>query len=858
MPHPRTGVGVSDFRARRMANPKYPSLSRKRLLLAATAVAFLALDVSMASAQVAEVVVTARKREENVQNIPVAVTTISGKQVEQFNLTSVEDVAQATPQLLIARGSSGSGADITMRGIGASDENIGIEQSVAVNVDGVYYGQGRAIDEGIFDVGGVQVLKGPQALFFGKNATAGAIAIQTNDPADHYEASLTAGYEFTAEEPYVEGVASGPLSNTFGLRLAFRLSDQNSGYLKQTASAGDYTTYDVATGHVNINPTGIPPNYLGGDKDSLARLTAKWTPTSNLTVTAKGTFDQHHSNNNADNTVNVYCPLGYPQSEVGLTVRSSCGHTFSAPQTALPIVIAKVPGSLFSPGGGQDFEHYQDGNLYLKINYVAPNYTLTSTNAFQHLFNDWADDQNFTAAPSVYGAEHFTWDQFSTEERFNTALSFPINFAGGLYFQTTSLHFNQDVDFAEAQNSAASPANEYVAYSKLSATTGHTYAVFGQAIWDIVKGVEITGGARYTHELKDSYFLQPYVNPTLTGLFVPYDPANPATAIGAHQTFNNVSPEVTLTWKPREDLTLYAAYKTGYKSGGFSNSAILSTLTYPSDLEFKPETSKGFEVGVKSILFDHQLRLNADIFDFLYSNLQVDFFNTPTFNYVTLNAASARTYGVEMEAEYAPKAIQGLVLHFDGAYDNSHYGQFEAPCSPAGLTYEQGCNVLRVVNPNGSYAFSPACGTTAALCDFMNVDGRPTALSPKWTAVVGEDYSRDIGSGLKLGLAVNVRISSGYVANPFPSGVAEQIDHQDAYGTLDAVISLGSLDKHWQLSVIGRNLTNTFIETSTAGLPLSGGTTGCRVSSCGPQVVSDQAATVDNPRTIALQLKYRY
>ncbi len=824
------------------------------------AAAIVAIDAPAVRGQVAEVVVTARKREENVQNIPVAVTAVSGRQIQQYHLTTVEDVALKTPQLIISRGSSGSGADITLRGIGSSLENIGIEQSVSVNVDGVYYGQGRAIDEGLFDVGGVQVLKGPQALFYGKNATAGALAIITNDPGKAPEASLTVGYEFTAEEPYVEGFVSGPVGDRFGLRLAFRAGQQYSGYLRQTAPAGVYHTFDVATGHLNSSPTFTPPDYLGGAENELVRLTAKWEPTDRLTVTLKGTFDQHHTNNNADNTVNLYCPLGYPQSEGGLAVRTRCGPFFEAPQPALPLAIAAVPGSLESLGHGQNFEHYQDANGVLRINYAAPWITLTSTTGAQHLINDWADNQNFTAAPSVYAGEHFVWDQFSSEERFNTSFRFPVNFAGGVYFQTTNLTFAQDVDFAGAQNTAAPPLFEYVAYNKSSRTVGHTYAVFGQAIWDILPNLQATGGARYTHELKSSFFRQPYVNPTLSFLFVQYDPANPATQVDGHQVFDNVSPEATLTWKPTRDITLYGAYKTGYKSGGFSNSAILSTQTQPGDLRFKPETATGFEFGVKTILFDHQLRLNADVFDFDYKNLQVDFFNTPTFNYITLNAASARTWGVEYQLEYAPKALAGFVLRIDGAYDNSHYDRFEAPCSPAGLTYEQGCNALRVPAADGSYTFSPVCGDGApvANCNFMNVDGRPTALAPKWTAVVGADYSHAVGPGLELSLGADVRVSSDYIANPFPSGVAARIDRQEAYGMVDAAVSLGSPGGHWTVSLIGRNLTDAFVATGTAGLPLSGGATGCKVAVCGAQLVSDQAALVQNPRTVAVQLNVKY
>ena len=825
------------------------------------AIAVVAFGAPVTFAQVAEVVVTARKREENVQNIPVAVTSVSGKQIEQFNITSIEDVAQATPQLIIARGSSGSGADISLRGIGTPTENIGIEQSVSVNIDGVYYGQGRVIDEGTFDVSGIQVLKGPQALFYGKNATAGALAITTKDPGSNYEAGLTAGYEFNAEEPYIEGYVSGPVTSTLGLRLAARWSDQHSGYIANTALQDTYHTFDIHTGTPNSGPTATPPSYLGGDKDLLLRLTAKWQPISNLTVTLKGTYDQHRSNNNVDNTVVVYCPLGYPQSEKGLPVQTQCGRHFSSPEPALPLAIANVPGSLESLAGGQDFERYQDTNVSLKINYTGANYTLTSTSGFQHMFNDWADNQNFTLAPSVYAGEHFVWNQFSTEERGVTSFNFPVNFAGGFYFQTTHLQFAQDVDFLGAENSGAPlPTDRYVAYNKSSATTGHTYAVFGQAIWDIVKNVELTGGARFTHEIKSSYFLQPYVWAPVSFLFVQYDPNNPKSAVGAHQVFNNWSPEVTLTWKPVPNLTLYGAYKTGYKSGGFSDSAILSTQTLTSDFQFRPETAKGFEIGEKAILFDHQLRLNVDAFDYQYSNLQVDFFNTPTFNYVTLNAATARTYGVEYEAEFAPKSIPGLTLHLDGAYNNSHYVKFEAPCSPAGLTYEQGCTSLRVVNADSSYFFSPNCGNGVgqANCNFMNVDGRHTALAPEWTAVVGGDYSHQVASNLKMGVAASVRFSSGYTLNSFPSIVTEQIDRQPAYEMIDAVLSLGSINNRWNLSIIGRNITNTFVATSAGGLPLSGGSSGCKVAVCGNQLISDQAFTVLSPRTVAIQLSVKY
>lgn len=120
-----------------------------------------------------EVVVTARKREESAQDVPVIVQALSAEQIRAMDLTSMEKLASTTPNFNIGRASNGSGAQITMRGIGSSSTSIGIEQSVAVIVDGAYYGQGRVINEGFFDLAQVELMKGPQALFFGKNATGG-------------------------------------------------------------------------------------------------------------------------------------------------------------------------------------------------------------------------------------------------------------------------------------------------------------------------------------------------------------------------------------------------------------------------------------------------------------------------------------------------------------------------------------------------------------------------------------------------------------------------------------------------------------------------------------------------------------
>lgn len=823
----------------------------KFLISAAIVATLTVLEISTASAQVETVTVTARKRAENVQNVPVAVSVMSGAQLQKFDITDIEKVAAQSPELVVQRGPNGSGADISLRGIGSSWENIGIAQSVAVNVDGVYFGQGRVLNDGFFDMKQVQIFKGPQALYYGKNATAGVIALETNDPGDTFEAMARVGYEFNSETPSVEAVVSGPVTDTFGLRLAVRGSKMFGGLFRNDAPGGAvYNTFNSATFTAHAHPTDTPQRNSPREQSGVVRLTGKWQPTNDFTFTVKATADSYKNNNPSYMTVPFYCPVGgHTQTDPA----QACKRDFASQYNDIPKDIA-ASDPLLGKHGGRQFNDYSSYTIIGNAEYTTPKYSFSSVTGYQHLTNAWASDQDYTGTPAVMAGENFTWDAVSTEARVLTTFDFPVNFNVGVYYQSTSLTFAQDVLFAGSENSAAAdPTRTYVSYSKAAQSDGTTYAAFGQLIWDIVPDLELTAGARYTHETVNSSFRQPYVNPFLTFLFVQYDPANPsATEILGKQSFDNFSPEVILTWKPTSNLTVYGGFKKGFKSGGFSSSAIMSTLTRPSDLTFRPEKAEGMEGGIKSTWFDDQLSLNLAVYDYLYKDLQIDFFNTPTFNYITLNAASARTKGFELQAEYVPESVRGLTLRGSLNYNEAHYGHFLAPCSPAGLSYDQGCTYGRNIF-TGAISQSN-CDGIATACDFMDVTGEPTALAPRWTGTIGADYNTPVGSGLVLGLSGHVKFSSSYLLNGFPSKVAKQLDRQGSYATFDAALRLGDENDHWQVALIGKNLTNEFILLGGQGMPLSGGGTGLR----GPQTISDQGGTVANPRTIALQFTYRY
>src|SRR5690554_1482933 len=205
-------------------------------------------DSSAQGSGLTQIVVTARRREESVQSIPVSVQAISAAEIQQRDLTSLEKIAASTPNFTIARASNGAGAQLTMRGIGSSATSIGIEQSVAIVVDSVYYGQGRVINEGFFDLERVEVLKGPQSLFYGKNATAGVISLTTANPGPDPEFIGRVGYEFAGEKAYAEAIISQPLTDTLGLRVAIRGSRMWGGYFTNIQENNPYPTFDVATG----------------------------------------------------------------------------------------------------------------------------------------------------------------------------------------------------------------------------------------------------------------------------------------------------------------------------------------------------------------------------------------------------------------------------------------------------------------------------------------------------------------------------------------------------------------------------------------------------------------------------------
>lgn len=253
---------------------------------------------------------------------------------------------------------------------------------------------------------------------------------------------------------------------------------------------------------------------------------------------------------------------------------------------------------------GELYALYDSYAVTAELNQILPGVTLTSVANYQDFNYAGNSDYDFTSVPSIWADQHNSYSALSEELRALTSFEGRINFLAGVYYQKTALRFTQSAMFFNAENSLASPAERYVSIVKDSDTDGETFAGYGQSIWDFQPGWELTAGARYIHETKQSWFIQPYVHPFFAGLYA----AN--HRLEADQSFDEVSPEVTLTWQPADATTLYAAYRTGYKSGGFSNSAdeIVGSAGV-DNLTFEPETARGGELGAKLKLVEAHVAL---------------------------------------------------------------------------------------------------------------------------------------------------------------------------------------------------------------------------------------------------------
>jgi iron complex outermembrane receptor protein len=758
-----------------------------------------------------EIIVTARKRQESLLKVPVIETAIPMAQLERLNTSDLKNIATLVPGLVVGNQLLSIGTQVSIRGIGTSSSDPGVDQSVSLNVDGLQLGSGLAYGSGMFDVGQIEVLKGPQALFFGKSSPGGVISVRTADPTDQTELIGRAGFEYEAREARAELIASGPVGETVKARLAGQYSASRGFFRNEPIVAPGLGGKAPANGHA---PRG---------RDYMIRGTLLWNPDSSFDARLKTNF-AHNRTENADAYQFVSCPdgtgapLGIPFVGIGEDCKlDRTMRIVDLDPAAFPTVPNGGTPYLLTNQRYGSFEMNWRPESGISFTSVTGYYDLDSKSLVNAI-------ETGSAAPPIAVTNKFHRTDFTQEVRVTSDFSTPINFtAGGFY---------QDGDFGNLITIMGNTALRLPPLLQKGALEIDikTYSLFGQARWRIVPQLELSGGVRWTSETRRETAFD-YV----TNLAVP--PGVPRI----HSS--NFAPEATLTYTPTDDFTVFGAYKKGYKSGSYS---VATPLTPGKNNSFGDEKVEGGEVGIKSRFLDRRLTMNLAGYHYKYSGLQVGVVEPTTTAVIpirTVNAGAAKVYGVDFDIAYRPEAVDGLNLHASVNWNHARFTTLDnAPCY-GGQTIALGCTLQR----------NPVTGLFTA----QDLSGLPLVRAPNWQVNFGFDYDFDLGRDMKLIVTNNNQYSSRYVAV-----LSDRADaYQRKFLKTDLSLTLEGPQRRWDVALIGKNLTNQITSSvrvpsnAAAGVILGGQTTGG--TSSGIAGVDEMGAFVDRGRELWIRVTFR-
>jgi iron complex outermembrane receptor protein len=745
-----------------------------------------------------EIIVTARKRQESILKVPVVMTAVSGEKLDRLQVTEIADLPKLVPGLVLGQQLLAIGTLVTIRGIGTSATDPGVDQSVSLNVDGLSMSQGLAFSSGMFDLAQIEVLKGPQALFYGKSSPGGVISMRTADPTNKFEIIARAGYEFEAREGRGELIVSGPISDTLKGRLAGMYAAGQGYFTNHAISAG----FGAANAKYSREPR---------PRDYQVRGTLLWNPSHRFNARLKANLVRD-TGVDAETAQLANCPDGPGEVyAIPFTRGDDCKLDRELNVVYLdPAAFPGAPGMGPLPNGGVPYLTTKQHYGTLEMNYdLMPKLALTSVTGYYHLNSPSLVNSTHTtaAAPTLSVENYFKRRDITEEVRLSSDFAGPLNFMLGGFYQDGKL-----VDRVVFRGNIAVGFPARI-LDRQSTIDIKAYSIFGQARWKIAPKLELAGGARWTDETRTLSMFDFATN-------LPY-----ATGVPRIHA-RNVAPEATLTYTPTDDLTLFAAYKRGYKSGSF---AVAVPSAPGEDKSFGDERVRGGEIGLKSRLFDRQLQVNIAAYDYRYKGLQVGAVEkataagTPVVRVV--NAGSARTYGIDFDATYRPAAIEGLSLNAAVNWNHGRYTTLNnVPCFE-GLTAAQGCNQKFAPSPNqtppgplgavvvnGQYGFYTA----------QDLSGTPLIRSPDWQATFGFDYEFRIGSHLKLAIANSNQYSSKYVTF-LAASRPNNDNYQKGFITSDVSVALKDADDVWEVALIAKNVADKIIAANCSATNFAGG-----------------------------------
>lgn len=763
-----------------------------------------------------EIIVTARRRDERLIDAPVAITALGGKALDNYAVTEFSDMASLVPTMVAGKAASGSSASIFLRGVGSTALSAGFDQSVSFVVDGMPMSRGREISLSQYDVQRIEVLKGPQALFFGKNATAGLIAVTTNSPRDIFEAGFKAGYGFEGREKYGEGYISGPLAETLRARLAFRVSDSEGAFTNTAAE-----TY--------LDPLGMARHrnskYRGGGRTYSGRATVEWDASPNLTFQVKTGYTDQKDGGPTD-LIERICGGGrttpFAANGIPPSPNADCTINGRSDSSTLPLAVAQA--NFRYAGDGSMYSRLKSGFGILTATLTSDVFDVTSITSYYRFKQTDLNNVSGEAYPASF-SQLADYRQTSEELRFQSKWDGSINVLFGLFASSNKFIFNTDAYIFPVPLDPGS--GTYVTFKRDNGFTGSSMSAFGEITANITDSIELAGGARWSYEARNSYQQSLPAHVAFSGAFPPN------LRLDDRYRETDVSPQVTLRYKPSRDLTFYAAYKEGFKSGGFNISQSLTPAASVAAGEFGAERARGGEVGARAILLGGALSLNATGYYYDYLDLQVQNFDPVTIGQVVANAGTLRVKGVEGDFNWR---LGDFSLRGAAAFNDASYKDYIGQCY-AGQTIAAGCNLLAAA----SGAFTS-----------QDYDGRTPPKAPRYAGRIGATYEIPLSaSGWTLALNGDMTYSSKYNF----SDTLRPDTVQSSFTKFDASIRLNGPDERWSLAVIGRNLSNKYIVTGGSDIPFTGGT---GTGTAGPGILSDLSAFVDNPREIYVEASIKF
>lgn len=689
------------------------------------------------SVEASEIVVSARRRDERLIDVPVAVTAFSPLELQKFQAIDLSGIQGAAPNLNIVQGrGSAASANIFIRGLGQPDALQTFDPAVGIYVDGVYFSRIQGALLGLSDVERIEVLRGPQGTLYGKNTTGGAISIVSRKP-DYANTRVEASALYGSyNQILLNGYASAPL---IADRLAVSLAAQ----------------YDKRDGLVTDPRTGREYN----DRDSVTvRGILRAKPTESLEILLSGDYNRQRN----------ALTLGYATANLTQTDFVTGARTL-VPAEPYGVYNYRASTS-FRGNEGQRLDHW--GASLIANWQLSDAITLSSITAWRKLDPDLFIDIDATQAELGDVFVGVNQRQFSQEVqlKWNTD-----RFSGvfGLFYLNENITSHQEAYADDLFTLFGGP----ISFTRLidDAQNTKSYAAFGQATYKLTDRLSLTGGLRYTHEERsyDRFTVTQSSFAALNNISFRFPGNLPAPLnLDNKAEFNAWTPSVTLSFKPSDDTTLYASASRGFKSGGFNgraNSTADLTLVVggvPTLVtRFNPETVWTYETGAKGSFLDGRVYLSGNVFYSDFKDFQARVGGGTlgaTGVFPVLNAGRMSIWGAEVEMLVKPTKhwnVKASLGYLDANYDEFNDGRRVPPqsfsCNPTGnrVTCEPAfappisftlATDYRVPVGAGTLSF----GGDARFIDkhFLSVDNRPALTEPGYWLVNG--FVRfDAGSG---------------------------------------------------------------------------------------------------------------